>query len=57
METGFAVNALVAIILNLILPQEDEDEEIESFAGDVADNEWKMRIEDSDAGVSKVTDV
>lgn len=55
METGFAVNALGAITLNLILPQEDE--EIESLAGDVADNEWKMRIEASDAGVSKFTDV
>lgn len=57
METGFAVNALVAIILNLVLPEEDEAEEIESLAGDVADNELERKIEAADTGVSKVTDV
>jgi uric acid-xanthine permease len=57
METGFAVNALVAIILNLILPEEDEAEEVESLAGDVADNELETKIEASDAGASKAIDV
>jgi uric acid-xanthine permease len=56
METGFAVNALVAIILNLLLPEEDEAEEIESLAGDIADNEAEMRIEASGAPVSKIND-
>jgi uric acid-xanthine permease len=57
LETGFAVNALVAIILNLILPEEDETEEIESLAGDIADNEAEMKIETSSAPVSKTNDV
>jgi uric acid-xanthine permease len=50
-ETGFAVNALVAIILNLLLPQEDEAEEIESLAGDPADNELERKVEDEDVEV------
>jgi len=57
LETGFAVNALVAIILNLILPEEDEAEEIESLAGDIADNEAEMKIEASSAPASKINDV
>ena len=57
LETGFAVNALVAIVLNLILPEEDEAEEIESLAGYPADSKLEMKIEPSDAGASKVTDV
>ena len=35
METGFAVAAFVALVLNLILPEEDADEEVESLAGDI----------------------
>jgi NCS2 family nucleobase:cation symporter-2 len=59
METGFAVTALIAVILNLLLPEEDETEETESLAGDeemqreadVADNEdgayTKKRADDT----------
>lgn len=57
LETGFAVNALVAIILNLILPEEDEAEEVESLAGDIADNEAETKIEASSAPASKINDV
>ncbi len=57
METGFAVNALVAIILNLMLPEEDETEEIQSLAGDVADNEAEIKAEASGAPVSKISDL
>jgi len=39
MESGFAVTALISIILNLLLPQEDEAEEIESLAGDLEDRD------------------
>lgn len=53
METGFAVTAFLAIILNLLLPEEDADEETESLAGDVADNEVENELEASDNGVSK----
>jgi len=34
METGFAVTAFIAVLLNLLLPVEDEGEETESLAGD-----------------------
>lgn len=37
METGFAVTAFLAVALNLLLPEEDESEEIESLAGDLED--------------------
>jgi uric acid-xanthine permease len=39
LETGFAVTAFIAVILNLILAEEDEAEETESLAGDLADRE------------------
>lgn len=39
METGFAVTAFLAVILNLILPDEEAGEETESLAGDIADRE------------------
>jgi len=39
LETGFAVTAFVAVILNLILAEEDEAEETESLAGDLEDRE------------------
>lgn len=35
METGFAVTAFVAVALNLGLPEESEEEEVESLAGDL----------------------
>lgn len=47
METGFAVAAFVALILNLLLPEEIEDEETPEFTADDADDaedreEWKQ---------------
>ena len=52
METGFAVTAILAVVLNLILPDEVEEEVAESLAGDIEqerageleqdrDNIWK----------------
>jgi xanthine/uracil permease len=51
METGFAVTAFLAVVLNLIIPDEVEEETAESLAGDIAeeradiehdkDNAWK----------------
>ncbi len=57
METGFAVTALISIILNLVLPEENEDEETESLAGDPVDKELEMKLETGDAGVSKDVDL
>lgn len=45
METGFAVTAFLAIILNLILEEEDEAEEVEILAGDVVDRELEHELE------------
>jgi len=39
LETGFAVTAFIAVILNLILAEEDQAEETQSLAGDEADRE------------------
>jgi uracil-xanthine permease len=39
LETGFAVTAFIAVMLNLLLAEEDEAEETESLAGDEADRE------------------
>lgn len=39
LETGFAVTAFAAVTLNLLLPEEDESEELESLAGDLSDRE------------------
>lgn len=50
METGFAVTAFLSIILNLILQEEDESEEIESLAGDIADREMELELENGIAG-------
>lgn len=45
METGFAVTAFLALILNLILPEEIEDEGIEITADKVGEDnderEWE----------------
>ncbi|KAJ8071827.1 hypothetical protein OCU04_002140 [Sclerotinia nivalis] len=43
LETGFAVAAFVAVLLNLGLPEESEDEEIESLAGDLGEREREER--------------
>jgi NCS2 family nucleobase:cation symporter-2 len=37
METGFAVTAFVNLLLNLILPEEIEDEETPELTADAAD--------------------
>lgn len=47
METGFAVTAFLAVALNLLLPEEDESEEIESLAGDL---EYERRNEEAEMG-------
>ncbi|TVY49464.1 Purine permease [Lachnellula occidentalis] len=47
LETGFAVTAFIAVILNLILSEEDEAEETESLAGDLVERD---EVEDRYAG-------
>lgn len=47
METGFAVAAFLALFLNLVLPEEIEDEETPELTANTADerddkNEWKQ---------------
>ena len=54
METGFAVTAFVALILNLLLEEEVEDEEIPEITADTADEtadaeEW-ARVDKGKAG-------
>lgn len=39
METGFAVTAFLSLILNLILPEEIEDEETPELTANMADEE------------------
>jgi len=39
METGFAVTAFLSLLLNLILPEEIEDEEIPELTADAIDEE------------------
>ena len=39
METGFAITAFLSLILNLILPEEIEDEEIPELTADAIDEE------------------
>lgn len=54
LETGFALTAFVALALNLILPEEDEAEEVESLAGDVEENqqeEFEKKGVDAQAAV------
>ncbi|KAF2171648.1 hypothetical protein M409DRAFT_17885 [Zasmidium cellare ATCC 36951] len=38
METGFAVTGVLALILNLILPEEDEDEDVPELTANTADD-------------------
>jgi NCS2 family nucleobase:cation symporter-2 len=54
LETGFALTAFIALALNLILPEEDEAEEVESLAGDVEENqqeEFEKKGVDAQAAV------
>ncbi|KAE8450571.1 hypothetical protein EG329_006302 [Mollisiaceae sp. DMI_Dod_QoI] len=60
METGFAVTAFIAVILNLLLPMESIEEVAESLAGDIeqereeeveAEAEGKKTVESSTAVV------
>lgn len=39
LETGFAVTAFLSLILNLILPEEIEDEETPELTANTADDE------------------
>lgn len=39
LETGFAVTGFAAVLLNLLLPEEDEAEETESLSGDPGEGE------------------
>ena len=39
MQTGFAVTAFLALLLNLMLPEEIEDEEIPELTADAMDEE------------------
>jgi hypothetical protein len=57
METGFAVTALISIILNLLIPEEDAEAEAESLAGDVADNELEMKLERAESHIPTKGDV
>lgn len=48
METGFAVTAFIAVILNLVIPEETPEETAESLAGDITqerDEEAQMEGE------------
>ena len=38
METGFAVVAFLSLILNLVLPEEDEDEDLPELTANEADD-------------------
>lgn len=38
METGFAVTAFLSLILNLVLPEEEEDEETPELTANEADD-------------------
>jgi len=57
METGFAVTALIAVILNLLLPEEDETEETESIAGDLEDREEAEREDAMDPHFAKDSEI
>lgn len=56
METGFALTAFLSLILNLILPEEIEDEETPELTADKADEaadqaEWdRVRRKSVDVG-------
>lgn len=58
METGFAVTAFLALLLNLILPEEIEDEETPELTADAIDEEkdreeWnKIRKSDDNRAMS-----
>jgi uric acid-xanthine permease len=56
METGFAVTAMISIVLNLVIPDEGEEEEAESLAGDLADMEQEMQLEGSEGALPKSID-
>jgi hypothetical protein len=61
METGFAVTAFLALLLNLILPEEIEDEEIPELTADAVDEEkdreeWNKIRKSVDHRAMSVTD-
>jgi len=59
-ETGFAMVAFLSLILNLVLPEENEDEELPEFTADEADDaadaaEWNRihgKPQSTDAGAA-----
>ena len=62
-ETGFALAAFLALFLNLILPEEIEDEETPELTADTADErndreEWARinKLEGSERGKEKRID-
>lgn len=60
METGFAVTAFLSLILNLILPEEEEDEETPELtaneADDAADAEEWNRLHGKPQHMNEVAD-
>jgi xanthine/uracil permease len=60
MEEGFAIAAFIALILNLILPEEFEDEEIPELTANTIDapadeEEWRhIRREDESEKISPI---
>ncbi|RDW92127.1 hypothetical protein BP5796_01521 [Coleophoma crateriformis] len=56
LETGFAVTAFMALGLNLLLPEENEEEDAESLAGDLADREEAEAVEERTFGAHKSLD-
>lgn len=54
METGFAVTAFIAVILNLVLPMETTEEMAESLAGDIAEERSEEAEAEFEAQEKKV---
>lgn len=64
MSTGFAVTGVLAMVLNLVLPEEDEDEDVPELTADTADDnddreEWDRinhakDIREGEQGPSKI---
>lgn len=55
METGFAVNAFVAIILNLVIPEEDEEVVVDSVTDCSYDGKEEAELQALDGGNDKQT--
>lgn len=53
METGFALTAFVAVVLNLVLPQENVEETAESLAGDIVEERNEEARFEADLGMQE----